>query len=225
MTTIEQLEESMMLEIDETINSEVIKNRSRVMWQALQMIILRTVPINWRFENGVTMLIWASSRKYDEIVEYCILRGADINVCDDRGFSALIWAIQSNSISTVKLLIQKNIDINIRDNNGLTALDWVNYYRAIHDLGYNNSRFSIYKGRETYHNDHLCGRVHDYMVKYRYSMPGDIYELINLLDFKGLKTVLDELIIPDLSNTILEYSVGPGIVKHNRLLDKIVETI
>jgi len=84
------------------------------------------IDVNFQYDLGVTVLMYASYNGEIEIVKYLIDNGANINLQSKHdgkyGFSALTEASRNGHIEVVKYLIDNGADINLQINYGYTAL-------------------------------------------------------------------------------------------------------
>lgn len=78
--------------------------------------------VNLKDGDGKTVLMWASSYGYKEIVEVLIRGGAKMDLKDKDGWTALIWASSRSETETVEALISSGADVNLKDKNGKNAL-------------------------------------------------------------------------------------------------------
>ncbi len=77
---------------------------------------------NCRNEAGVTGLMIAADRGYDEIIKKLLEAGAEINAQDYGGMTALMTAACGGKASCVKVLLEKGSDVRILANDGSSAL-------------------------------------------------------------------------------------------------------
>jgi ankyrin repeat protein len=73
-------------------------------------------------ENGMTVLVEASRRGYEDIALALIDAGADVNSKDSFGVSALMYSAISGSAKIMAKLIESGADVNTKDQAGRTAL-------------------------------------------------------------------------------------------------------
>ncbi|CDK31056.1 ankyrin repeat domain-containing protein [Candidatus Babela massiliensis] len=78
--------------------------------------------INLRNEEGISALMWATYRDYQNIVELLINSGTDVNIQDKYGNTALIAASSFGHKEMVELLIQAGANIDIQNKYDKTAL-------------------------------------------------------------------------------------------------------
>ncbi|XP_023311977.1 uncharacterized protein LOC111692293 [Anoplophora glabripennis] len=90
---------------------------------ALEASIEQGIDVDYKFENGETLIFAAARGRQLHVIEYLVEKGANINSKDDRGRTALhLVSEKSCGVSTGKLLIELGIDVNTKDNSGETAL-------------------------------------------------------------------------------------------------------
>lgn len=77
---------------------------------------------NCRNEAGVTGLMIAADRGYDEIIKILLESGADVNAKDHSGITALMTAACSGKESCVKTLLEAGADVQILANDDSSAL-------------------------------------------------------------------------------------------------------
>jgi ankyrin repeat protein len=75
--------------------------------------------INARDTNGLTALMWASTKGRTDVVKFLLEKNADVNAKTAQGITALIGASQQGHANIVKLLLDKGADINA---DGTTAI-------------------------------------------------------------------------------------------------------
>lgn len=77
--------------------------------------------INYRTEEGLTLLMMAASKGYIEIAQYLIEKGANVNSVNSIKQNALHFAVVQKKTEMVKLLVEH--DTEIKPNNfGITSL-------------------------------------------------------------------------------------------------------
>ena len=84
--------------------------------------------VNWKDQNGKTLLHYAAWKGHKEIAELLIANGADVNAMNMWGGTPLQWAARGGHKEIVELLIENEADLNVKDKGGLTSLDWAIYY-------------------------------------------------------------------------------------------------
>ncbi|MGI8787885.1 MAG: ankyrin repeat domain-containing protein [Pyrinomonadaceae bacterium] len=77
---------------------------------------------NCRNEAGVTGLMIAADRGYDEIIKNLLEAGAEIDAKDYGGMTALMTAACSGKASCVKILLEMRSDVRILANDGSSPL-------------------------------------------------------------------------------------------------------
>ena len=91
-----------------------IKNGNPFVTQNLKQLIKSGVVLdpNYKEEDtGCTLLIWASAKSNNFIVNMLLNIGADPNIKDNIGNSPIIIAIRRNNINLIKLLLSKGANI------------------------------------------------------------------------------------------------------------------
>ena len=87
--------------------------------------------ISNRYENGVTVLMYALELNNTDAALYLIENGVDVNAINIFNMSALHYACKTEkagqSLDIIRLLIEKGIDINLTDILGQTPLDYTLY--------------------------------------------------------------------------------------------------
>jgi hypothetical protein len=78
--------------------------------------------INIKNAYGVTPLIMAVSRSYEDIAKFLIKNGADVNAKDNEGSSTLLHSCFVDDSKIAELLVRSGADINVQDNFGITPL-------------------------------------------------------------------------------------------------------
>lgn len=89
-----------------------------------KLIIDNPKLINKTFEDGTTLLMYASVEKQASIVETLLENGALPNASDEKGLTALHLASRYGYISIAKLLFKYKADPNKICKQGMDALDW-----------------------------------------------------------------------------------------------------
>jgi len=96
--------------------------------------LINRVPledINTKGTIGNTLLITASIKRYDEIIELLVQKGADVDIQNDYGYTALMCTSMLGATPAAESLIEANADINIQCNGGYTALMYTARYNNI----------------------------------------------------------------------------------------------
>ena len=76
--------------------------------EVLRMLLDAGVPVNRRYDNDLTALMWAAAYGRDEAVKLLLARGADGAARDNRGKSAADMAGEGAHRATLELLGSKN---------------------------------------------------------------------------------------------------------------------
>lgn len=81
--------------------------------------------INIKDHHGVTPLMIAVMRSYEDIAEFLIKNGADVNAQNNAGATPLMYACFENNLDMVKLLVKYGADVNVKTKYGtpLTSTD------------------------------------------------------------------------------------------------------
>ncbi len=77
--------------------------------------------INQKNKEGFTLLILASYKGKNEIVDFLLKNGAEVNAISEMG-TALMAAVVINNTEIIKRLIDAGADVNLSDNAQRTAL-------------------------------------------------------------------------------------------------------
>lgn len=80
--------------------------------------------LNYRDENGRTVLIYASLRGYTECVELLLRAGANPNIPEKYGWTALMYVSLRGYTECLQLLLQYKANPNLQTDYGWTALIW-----------------------------------------------------------------------------------------------------
>jgi len=107
---------------------------------AVELLNQSKIDVNVRDISGITALMCASARGYDEIVKMLINHGADVNNRDiQQQFSALMCAAENGHEKVVRILLEHGADVNAQGNKGQTALMLAVYYGHMRDSHMNNN--------------------------------------------------------------------------------------
>jgi len=87
---------------------------------ALAIIYCPGVEIDARNKDGITPLMWASSRGLTPVVTALLSMGADINTVDEGGLTALYFACAYSQSATALHLINAGADVNPAKHNPLS---------------------------------------------------------------------------------------------------------
>ena len=74
--------------------------------------------VNMKDHRGVTPLMIAVMRSYEDIAEFLIKNGADVNVQNNAGATPLMYACFENNLDMVKLLVKYGADVNVKTKYG-----------------------------------------------------------------------------------------------------------
>ena len=81
------------------------------------------IDINFKNENGYTLLMMACRTNNYKIVEYLLDKGADPNIKTKfSGWFALMYAAECSDTDIINLLLEKGADINLKNDKGWNAL-------------------------------------------------------------------------------------------------------
>ena len=90
--------------------------------------------VNWKDQNGKTLLHYAAWKGHKEIAELLIANGADVNAKDDKGGTPLHVAAWEGHTEVAELFIAKGADMNAKMEDGDTPLDLAKGHPEIADL-------------------------------------------------------------------------------------------
>ena len=81
--------------------------------------------VNMKDHRGVTPLMIAIMRSYEDIAEFLIKNGANVNVQNNAGATPLMYACFENNLDMVKLLVKYGADVNAKTKYGtpITSTD------------------------------------------------------------------------------------------------------
>ena len=65
------------------------------------------MPVNQRYDNDLTALMWAAAYGHDAVVKLLLERGADVSARDNRGKQAADMAAEGGHRATLELLKSK----------------------------------------------------------------------------------------------------------------------
>jgi len=74
--------------------------------------------VNMKDYRGVTPLMIAVMRSYEDIAEFLIKNGADVNAQNNAGATPLMYACLENNFDIVKLLVKYGADVNVKTKYG-----------------------------------------------------------------------------------------------------------
>ena len=74
--------------------------------------------VNMKDHRGVTPLMIAIMRSYEDIAEFLIKNGANVNAQNNAGATPLMYACFENNLDMVKLLVKYGADVNIKTKYG-----------------------------------------------------------------------------------------------------------
>jgi len=78
--------------------------------------------VDYKDEDGRTVLMWAVNRERIGIFNELCKRGANLDIKDNDGRTALMWATACEDPQFVNLLCDRGANVNLRDCDGRTAL-------------------------------------------------------------------------------------------------------
>jgi ankyrin repeat protein len=104
------------IKLNELIRTGDLKN--------LNSLVESVRYVDYRDENGNTLLNNAIARCRFEVANALIAKGADINAKNKEGRTPLINSILIDNASLAKLLLEKGADYGLKDDNGRDALNW-----------------------------------------------------------------------------------------------------
>jgi uncharacterized protein len=117
-------------EVDATGKSAIIYAAALGFTPIVQRLLDAGVPINARYGNDLTVLMWAAGYAdgagvldAENVVKLLLDHNADINAVDDRGRTALMIAAELDHPTIVDILLKRGADRSITDKQGKTALD------------------------------------------------------------------------------------------------------
>jgi len=90
----------------------------------VKLLLDRGADVNRADNGGMTSLMYAANKGYEEITRLLLVKGADPNMADDDGYTALMDAAENGHKGVVELLVLHGADVNMADNFGITALMW-----------------------------------------------------------------------------------------------------
>ena len=90
--------------------------------------------VNWKDQNGKTLLHYAAWKGHKEIAELLIANGADVNAKDDKGGTPLHVAAWEGHTEVAELFIAKGADMNAKMEDGDTPLDLAKGHPETADL-------------------------------------------------------------------------------------------
>jgi hypothetical protein len=81
--------------------------------------------VNMKDHRGVTLLMIAIMRSFEDIAEFLIKNGANVNAQNNAGATPLMYACFENNLNMVKLLVKYGADVNAKTKYGtpLTSTD------------------------------------------------------------------------------------------------------
>ena len=118
-------------EEDKTIFDIVKENQ-------LEKLSSEKFDFNLKDENGMTPLIWASDRGFEDIICFLAKQNADLNSQDNDGQTALHYAVSCGHVNAVTCLLKYGADPNITDSDGLLPLDCADSQQMISILKENS---------------------------------------------------------------------------------------
>ena len=113
----------------DTSNDLVIKDEDKTIFDYVKEENLENIKklskleLNNIDENGMTPLLWAADRGYNEIVKFLVNENLDINFQDPDGQTALHYASSCGHIDVVESLLLLGADVKIKDSDGLIPVN------------------------------------------------------------------------------------------------------
>lgn len=106
---------------------------------AVKRLLTQDVDVNAKDEFfGRTVLMYAATGGYIDVVRVLLEKGADVNAQDNIGMTALMWAVYDSydtmsegHAATVRALLDSGANVNVKENNGEMALMIAVYKRNI----------------------------------------------------------------------------------------------
>jgi len=86
--------------------------------------ISKMSDINYQFQNGGTILMYAAANSPLNIVKECIEKGANIELFDSQGNTAIMFTVFYNKIENFKYLLSLNANINRINNDKESILHY-----------------------------------------------------------------------------------------------------
>ncbi len=88
-------------------------------WSAL---LAKNIKLEHHDQSGMTSLLWAISKNYDEVTLYLLNNGANPETPNpEDGTTPLIEAVHSHNVQIAKELISRGASIHTKDRYGITA--------------------------------------------------------------------------------------------------------
>lgn len=120
--------------------------------EGLKFLLKNGADIQYRDEEGQSILHKAISNMQDDILDFILEKGIDPNVTDKVGKTPLMIAAEWIKIDSVEKLLQAGANINAQDKDGLSALHHVAPYRGDdsqpHDGDVDMIRFLLESGAD-----------------------------------------------------------------------------
>ena len=92
-------------------------------YKIMKLLLEKGADVNGLINNSRTILMSASSKGYQDIVELCINHNCDLNITDRFGWTALTLACVFDHVNIVELLLNAGANPNVKfGNEGQTAL-------------------------------------------------------------------------------------------------------
>ena len=92
-------------------------------YKIMKLLLKKGADVNGLIDNCRTIVMSASSKGYQDIVELCLNYNCDLNITDEFGWTALTLACVNDHVNIVELLLNAGASPNVkRGNNGQTGL-------------------------------------------------------------------------------------------------------
>lgn len=89
-----------------------VKTVTKVLWSY--------VTVHWRYQDGVSVLMVASSHDHCDIVKILHEAGSELDRQANDGMTALMFACDNSSFAVAKYLLQENCSLHLRNKVVLT---------------------------------------------------------------------------------------------------------
>ena len=116
---------------DETGKPPIVYAAAKARLDIVKRLLARNIDIDTRFQNDLTLLMWASGpdekvpeAQAIEVASYLLEAGAHIDDRDDRGRTALMIAAEGGHAGIVDLLLRRGADASLKDKTGKRAADF-----------------------------------------------------------------------------------------------------
>lgn len=91
-------------------------------WAVVDSMLAQGADLDWRDEEGATLLMRLASEGLEDSVEHLLARGASMDVQDHSGRTALRWATDHWENRTIGLLLERGARADIQSSSRRTAL-------------------------------------------------------------------------------------------------------